>query len=306
MLTTSRDAVRVNAAIDRMAAGLSSWNPPLASSGSSLLGDETTEIPALPLAAYAAGFAGIVRGEYREAIASLRRAAAAANDERALLSTAGRMAQEGRDEEAARALRSLLVAFPQSGIAHWWLGRVYENLKQSSDAHREYEAALSVALSGRASLYAAIGRTSRAEGNFARAVEAYEQRVRLTPRDPLGHKYLGWIYLEQGRRNEAFAEYETARRLDPADGEAHAGSGRILLDMGRAADAVAALSRALELLPGQYEARYALAQALQQVGQPDAAARQMELYERALEQSVAERRRQFEAGAAQRESAVGR
>src|SRR5687768_8179631 len=56
------DAAGANAAIDRMAAALSRWEAVPATPGvEPLLGDEAAEVPALPLAAYADGFARIGR-----------------------------------------------------------------------------------------------------------------------------------------------------------------------------------------------------------------------------------------------------
>src|SRR5262245_24592514 len=276
------DRSAVEAAIDKMTAGLDGWEAAAAPlSVDALLGDETTSAPLLPLAAYADGFARIRRGEYRAAIASLRRAAAVATDERADLATAGRQAQQGRQVEAERTLRSIVAAFPQSGVAHWWLGRVSENLKKVSEARQEYEAVVPVALTGRAPLYAAIGRLSRAEGDFARATEAYEQRARLTPDDPAAHKDLAWILLEQDRTEQALAALGAAVTIDPRDAEAHAAIGRIRLDAGLHADAILELRRALELNPSLYEVRYALARALKQTGRGDEAARELELFERA-------------------------
>ena len=214
MMTTSGDAGRANAAIDKMAAGLDGWEAgaPAPSPGHVLLGDEAATTPALPLAAYADGFARILRGEYRDAIVSLRRAAATSIDERSELAAAGRLAQQGRYVEAERTLRAIVTARPESGVAHWWLGRVYENLNRIADARQEYETVVAVALTGRATLYAAIGRLAHAEGNFARATEAFEQRLRLTPNDPVAHKDLAWMHLEQDRTEAALEELGARHR----------------------------------------------------------------------------------------------
>ena len=297
------DNTGVTAAIDKMAAGLDRWEAPPAPPGNALLGDEAAAVPMLPLAAYADGFARIRRGEYHDAIVSLRRAAASATDERSALVAAGRLAQQGRHVEAERALRSIVTEFPESGVAHWWLGRVYENLKRVSDARQEYETVVSVALTGGAPLYAAIGRLSRAERNFARATDAYERRLRLTPNDPAAHKDLAWILLEQDRTEEALAALSAASALDPRDAEAHAAIGRIRLDAGLHAEAILALRRALDLMPTLYEARYALAQALKQTGRGDEAARELELFERARRESTEDRRRAMAAEAERQEAA---
>jgi tetratricopeptide (TPR) repeat protein len=304
MMTLSENRAQVNAAIDMMATGLDGWGAQAApSADDSLLGDEAAAIPVLPLAAYADGFAHLRRGEYRDAIVSLRRAAATATDERSQLVAAAQLAQEGRHLEAERALRSIVTAWPESGVAHWWLGRVYENINRIAEARQEYEKVVSVALTGRASIYASIGRLSHAEGNFERAIEAFERRLRLTPNDPLAHKHLAWVYLEQDRTEAALVELDAAVAIDPRDAEAYAAVGRIRLDAGLHAEAILALRRALDLKPTLHEARYALALALKQTGHGDEAAREMELFERARRESTEDRRRTMATEAQRQEEA---
>ena len=304
MLATSANADRANAAIDKMAAGLDGWDAQSApSSGTALLGDEVADTPALPLAAYADGFARIQRGEYRDAIVSLRRATAISIDERAELAAAGRLAQQGRHAEAERTLRAIVTARPESGVAHWWLGRVYENLNRIADARLEYERVVPVALTGRATLYAAIGRLAHAEGNFARATEAFELRLRLTPNDAVAHKDLALIHLEQDLTEAALEEFGVVVALEPRDAEAHAAIGRIRLDAGRHAEAILAFRRALDLRPTLHETRYALALVLKQTGRDDEAAREMELFEQARRESTEERRRTMAAEAQRQEEA---
>ena len=304
MLTTSADADRANAAIDKMAAGLERWEAEASPSpGHVLLGDEAATTPALPLAAYADGFARILRGEYRDAIVSLRRATAVSIDERSELAAAGRLAREGHQVEAEQVLRAIIAARPESGVAHWWLGRVYENLNRIAEARQEYERVVAVALTGRATLFAAIGRLAHAEGNFARSAEAFEQRVRLTPDDAVAHKDLAWIYLDQDRMDAALEELGIVIAIAPRDFEAHAAIGRINLEAGRHAAAILALRRALDLMPALHEARYALALALKQSGRADEAAREMELFERARRESTEDRRRTMAVDAQRQEEA---
>jgi tetratricopeptide (TPR) repeat protein len=292
MLSVSGDTASVNAAIDKIDAGLAGWGPrPAPPSVSALLEDQASDIPVLPLAAYADGFARMLRGEYDEAIGSLRRAAAIRTDERSELVAAGKLVQQGRHVEAERTLRSIVAAFPESGVARWWLGRVYENINRNADARREYEAAVSVALAGRAPLYAAIGRLSRGDGDLARAAEAFEQRLRLTPSDPVALRDLAGVHFEQDLTEQALAGLAAALAIDPRDAEAHAGIGRIRLDAGRPAEAIPSLRRALELMPALFEARYALAQALRQIGRGDEAARELDLFDRARRESTEDRRR---------------
>ena len=312
MMALSENRAQLNAAIDKMAAGLDGWEAQTAGGSKEqdppygrgvLLSDEAAAIPVLPLADYADGFARLRRGEYRDAVVSLRRAAAAATDERSELAAAARLAQEGRHVDAERALRSIVAARPESAVAHWWLGRVYENLNRIADARKEYETVVPFALTGQATLYAAIGRLSHTEGDFARANDAFEHRLRLTPNDPAAHKDLAWILIEQDRSEAAFKELTASVALEPRDAEAHAAIGRLYLDAGRHPEAIGALRRALDLQPTLHDARYALAVALKRTGREDEAAREMELFERARRESTEDRRRTMATEAQRQEEA---
>jgi tetratricopeptide (TPR) repeat protein len=303
MMTLSDDRAPVNAAIDKMAAGLNGWGDPAApSSADSLLGDVAAAVPVLPLAAYADGFVRLRRAEYRDAIASLRRAAATAPDERSSLVEAAGLAQEGRHLEAERALRAIVTEWPESAVARWWLGRVCENVNKIADARREYARVVSVALTGRASIQASIGRLAFAEGDFAAATEAFAERLRLMPNSPVAHKDLASVHLAQDRTKAALEEFGAVVAIDPRDAEAYAAIGRIHLDAGLHAEAVLALRRALDLRPALYEARYALALALKQIGRRDEAAREMELFERGRREATEQRRRTMAAEAQRQDS----
>ena len=148
-----------------------------------------------------------------------------------------------------------------------------------------------LALTGRATLYAAIGRLAHFEGDFARATQGFEERLRLTPNDPVAHKDLAWIYLDHDRTEGALKELSLVIALDPRDFEAHAAIGRIHLDAGLHAEAIRALRLALDLKPTLHEARYPLALALKQAGRADEAAREMELFERGQREATEDRRR---------------
>ena len=289
------DPPRAAAAVQKMADAVAAWNrretdrPPLPA----LLADERSEPPILPLAAYAEGFSYLQRGDYSRAIEALRRAAVSDVDERSQLVAAGVLAQQGRDLDAERLLRDVVAAFPESGVARWWLARIEDRLNNLVDARRDYERAAAIALTGRAPLYAAIARLARTAGDFDGAAAAEERRVMLTPVDPDAHKDLARIYIEQERTADALKALERTISLAPRDAEAHALIGRVRLDAGNPAEAAASLRLALDLMPTLFEARYTLALALRQIGRPEEAQRELALFERARSQSTEERRRTF-------------
>jgi Flp pilus assembly protein TadD len=296
MVAIPADEGRERTAIDTMEKGLAGWDRRTSPADSGLL-DDNVSTAVLPLAAYADGFGRIVRGDYSEAIRSLRRAAAATTtaDERTRLVTAGLLVQEGRLEDAERVLRTIVETWPESAVARWWLGRIYDTLNRVADARREYEAIVPVALAGRGQIYAAIGRLARMQSDFAAALDAFTRRVQLSPTDPAAHKDLARILMDHDRSEEALTEYTAALAIDPRDAETLATIGQIHLDAGRPAAAIPALRRALDLMPERHETRYALALALKQAGHAEDAARELQLFERASKIAVDDRRRSIAA-----------
>ncbi len=214
-------------------------------------------------------------------------------DERSRLALARVLTSSGRDADAERALLETIQAFPDSSLAHWWLGLHYERLDRHADARREIEYATAGAVVGRAGLYTAIGRLAGNATDASAAIDAFVRAVDANPNDPATHKYLAGALLQQDRVNEAFIEFLATLLIDPLDADAHAGIGRIHLDAGKYADAIEALRRAVELTPELTEARYALATALMRSGKTQEAAQEFERVEEAQRRALAERRRKM-------------
>ena len=216
------------------------------------------------------------------------------SNERARVAMARTLFDAGQVADAERVLLETLQAAPDSRVAQWWLGWVYEQTNQLSEARAHLaRAAGPETLAGRHRVWSAAGRLARVQGDFSDVVPAFERAVRAEPNDVLSRKELAFAYIEQDRPLEALRELVAACSLAPADPDVHALVGRIYLDADRAEAAVPALRRALELSPGHADARYALATALLRVGDPAAAAREREIFDRASRASIDARRRQM-------------
>src|SRR5262245_51765341 len=84
---------------------------------------------------------------------------------------------------------------------------------------------------------------------LAQALEATQRSLALNNSFPLGHVFLGTVYLWQQQYEPATAEMEQAITLDPTIAEGYAGLAETLSRMGRAADALEAAAQALRLKP---------------------------------------------------------
>ena len=225
-------------------------------------------------------------------------------DERSRLARARVLSVSGRDADAQRALAETIQAFPDSALAHWSLGLLYELLNRHADARQEIEYATAGAVVGRAGLYTAIGRLAGSATDIPGAIDAFVRAVDANPNDPVAHKYLAGALLQQDRVSAAFIELVATLLIDPLDADAHAGIGRIHLDAGSYADAAAALRRAVEVRPDHAEARYALATALTRLGKTQEAAREFDRVEEAQRRAFAERRRNMSLDVLKEEAAL--
>jgi len=134
-------------------------------------------------------------------------------------------------------------------------------------------------------IYGNMARAARHKGHRERAIAAFQEIVKLNPRDPDAHLQLGRLYQEQGQieratnsfravarlrpgsaeacfrlglcllrqqqLDEALEQLEKAVKLDPENGRAHQRLGTIYDKKGRGDEAIAALKRAVELEPDQ-------------------------------------------------------
>jgi tetratricopeptide (TPR) repeat protein len=225
-------------------------------------------------------------------------------NERARLAFARVLTAAGRDDEAERALQETIRVLPDSALAHWWLGSLFERLNQFADARREFELAARSAVAGKSQFLLSIGRLASSAADGGGAVEVFAHAVRSNPNDGEAHKHLAWAMLQGDRADEAFAELVAALLIDPSDGQAHAGIGQIHLDAGRNRDAVTALRRALEIQQGHAEARYALATALNRLGQTQEAARELERFDQQQQRMLADRRRNMTLDVLREEAAL--
>ncbi len=233
------------------------------------INDSLSRTPIVADAALSEGFGLLAAGVYAEAVAALRRSTPATGDSPlALFTSAGRLEADGRVPEARRA----------------------------------YEAAVAGTLAGRSLLYVGIGRLAQVDGDSTGAITAFQRAVRLNPNDAVLRRELALALAADGRHDDAFAELVAALLIDPSDALAQAAIGQLYLDAGRYADAAAALKRALQLAPDRFETHYALATALTHLGETQAAAAELDRFERARRQKVEQQRRELDAAVAQEEA----
>jgi tetratricopeptide (TPR) repeat protein len=212
-------------------------------------------------------------------------------DERSRLSLARVLSSTGRDADAERILLETIQVWPDSALAHWWLGSIYDRTNRLADAHREFMLAVPSAVAGRAQFFTKIGQLATTAADIRGAVDAFERSVSANLNDQEAHKRLAGAFMLQDLTDEVFVELVAALLIDPGDAGAYTGIGQVYVNAGRYDEAVPPLRRALELSPDYPQARYALATALMRLGKTEEATRELERVEQAQRQMLEERRR---------------
>lgn len=233
--------------------------------------------------------------EPAKAIAELRAAIGInARDERSRMTLADVLAAEKQPAEAEAVLRDTIRALPDSGQAHWRLGRVLETLHRDGEALTEREAALALGpVAGERRAYAVVARAHLSASDLSKAEAAARARVAADPNDAAAHDQLGQIHQQQGRDADALVELTVASLLDPSRDSAFAAIAQLHLAAGRFPDAIDAARHALAKHPRNREARFALARALQQSGKEKDAEAELAEAERRQKEETESLRQEF-------------
>jgi tetratricopeptide (TPR) repeat protein len=141
------------------------------------------------------------------------------------------------------------------------------------------------------------------EGQWAKALEAYQKVLAEMPNDPLVHNHIGYAHLQLKHLQEALEAYHEASRLSPNDpaplarmaeihelsGQPHAAAA-VYLSLAEVsqrqlawADAIQALQNSVRLHPDHLPARLLLSEIYARLGQPQRASKERVSLARALQ-----------------------
>jgi tetratricopeptide (TPR) repeat protein len=229
------------------------------------------------------------------------------HDERARVALAQVLIASDRLPEAKRGLSDALALLPDSGQSHYRLARIYEAESSIGDALEEYEkAALCAPVTGLDHLFDLIGSLAATQANFDHAVAAYRRRIDVNPENHEAHRKLGEIYALQGSAEAAIAEFAIAESINPRDAQAYAGAAQSYLRLNQFAEAARSARSALAIDPSHQKARFALGTALTRLGDTNAGQRELEQFQREVDDTAAQRRHSLELDALINEAARAR
>ncbi len=168
-------------------------------------------------------------------------------------------------ERAVVLLEKAVTVIPQDEGIHESLGNAYIEMGDADRADAELRKAISLNPNYLLA-YVNLGAVCEKRGKEKEAIALYEKV--LSARMPDGsqsyisvrarawaHVYLGGIYSEQGKLQEAISEVTKALQLDPEMPEAHYTLGNVYAEQGSNNEAISAYQRALALRSDYLEAR---------------------------------------------------
>jgi tetratricopeptide (TPR) repeat protein len=216
-------------------------------------------------------------------------------DERSRIALADVLGAAGRSAEQEQVLKEAIQMSPESGLARYRLGQLYQAQSLLPLAIRELEKAAALnPLAGLDHLYETIGGLYVDQASLDAAVAAYGKRIDANPNSGEAHRKLGEIYFLQGRHDEALIEFSVTQLLEPANADAYAASGQVYLRQDRYADAVMASRRAIALDPEHQKARYTLGTSLTRLGRIEEGRRELDAFQAMLAASAARLQRRSE------------
>ncbi len=236
-------------------------------------------------------------------------------------------AKQNQTQEAARALEEAISLAPGQESNYVDLGKILL-AQHLLPAALDIAKRATSAFPNSPSAYSLRGSIEMRMSQFTDAIASYSRAVKLDPGDPDGHLGLAEAQFGAGMNKEANASFEAAIQrfprssnlrvqyalillkeaeagdtpaearaeqllrsaltLDRSLSKAHYQLGNLALKSGRADEALPHLEEAARLAPNMAEGHFALSRTYRRLGRPEAAAHEMELYQKLKDAAGAE------------------
>jgi tetratricopeptide (TPR) repeat protein len=221
----------------------------------------------------------LIRLHNDEAEAELEQAARSNAEE------AGRLTElaHQHDELARKKMEQLRQAGPDSFQYHSLMGEGYSEAQRPTEALREYRAALSKRPNA-LGLHYNIGASLWAKGLYDEAALEFQKALRENPKDPRTNLYLAGIAVRQQRFQEALGFLSIAQTQSGLHTTTkpllHLLLGKCYLELKDFEKAKAELLLTVKANPEDSEAHYLLARVYRKLGDEQARARELELFQK--------------------------
>ncbi len=168
---------------------------------------------------------------------------------------------------------------PNESAASDHLGDAFAAQGDMARAADAYQQALFLQ-PGNAAVHFKLGNALRLLGRLDEAITCYRQAIGLRPDDAGAHNNLGLLLDALGQKDQAVACLREALRWQPHSAERHNNLGAILDELGRSDEAYACFREALRLKPDYQDAHFNLGNALRVQGRLEEA---VACYRRAIQ-----------------------
>ncbi len=159
---------------------------------------------------------------------------------------------------------------PNTAIANYNLGKVYETNGKAQDSVDLYRRAVGINPTYSEAHYN-LARLLAQQGKPDDAIAHYREALKFKPNDAETHNNLGQLLALQGNVGAALAEYQQALALDPQFAKPYFNLGRLFVRNGEIYKAIDHFQRALRLTPNAAEVHAALGDAYARSGNIDQA-----------------------------------
>lgn len=177
------------------------------------------------------------------------------NNPRALTAVAAGYLDRGKFDEGESLLRKALKLTPDSGEAHYQLGRRYSLQQMYEPAMQEFQNALKLGLNN-ADLYDHMGEAATVLGNYEESADYLKKALALDPDHVSALMHYGNTLFHLQRADEALKEFKHVLDLDPNNVEGLKQYSLMLSVAGRTKEAIAACDKALALSPDDEDAQW--------------------------------------------------
>lgn len=232
------------------------------------------------------------QSKHGQAISALRHAIALGPDQESNYLDLGGILSEARSLPAAlRVAVQGVESFPKSARMWSLKGLVELRMSHYPDAVQSYSRAYELDPSDAGALLG-LGKAREGLGSTAEAEKIFEEGARKFPHDARFDLEDALLLLRRADAGDKTATpraielLHEAAAIDPASAEAHYQLGNVALEGGRPSEAFDELQKASQLEPNASKIHFALARACRRLGQKEAAAREMAVFQKLKEQEL--------------------
>jgi len=234
-----------------------------------------------PNATLAAGLAELNRGNVFEAIRTFKEIVRVEpSSPAASFYLSGLYTGMGRYGTAYSYLKTAMKDNPAQGAYDHQLGLIRRNVGCRPEALSAFQQALKAGMGkDEASVWRQIGDLQVDLLDWDKALDAYQNVLRLQPNDASAHLAIGRFYLDRNDPQRAVSELRTALESAPPPDGVYSSLGRAYRALGDLESAVSILQKGVERNPADQDSLYMLGQVLLALGRGKDGKRTMDEYQ---------------------------